>query len=71
MFDLFHLPDTSLLGYPGENRPLWSGEGEVGKRESDQHTELGRLTDLHTGQGKMVSKLYKVNKRKIVPLVTV
>lgn len=47
------------------------GRGSREKRESDQHTELRRLTDLRTGQRKMVSTMYKVDKRKIVPLVTV
>lgn len=45
------------------------GRGNREGRKSDQHTEFGRLVRLHVGQGKMVSKLYKVNKREIVPLL--
>lgn len=73
MFDLFHLPGTSFSFGISRREPsiMVGGRGSREKRESDQHTELGRLTDLCTGQGKMVSKLYKVNKRKIIPLVTV
>lgn len=39
------------------------GRGRRERRNSDQLAEIGRLMDLHTGQGKMMSKLYKVNKR--------
>lgn len=73
MFDLFHLPGTSFsFGISRTELSIMvGGRGSREKRESDQHTELRRLTDLRTGQRKMVSTMYKVDKRKIVPLVTV
>lgn len=73
MFDLSHLPGISLsFGISRRNCPLWSGgRSNRERRKCDQHTELGRLISLHTGQAKMVLKLYKVNKREIVPLLPV
>lgn len=73
MFDLFHLPGTSFsFGISRTELSIMvGGRGSREKRESDQYTELRRLTDLRTGQRKMVSTMYKVDKRKIVPLVTV
>lgn len=72
MFNLSHLPGTSLsFGISRREQSITVREKGQQGSESDQPTELGRLVGLHTGQEKMVSKLYEVNVRKIVLLLPV
>lgn len=56
----------SLLGYPEGNCPLWSGEGEVGKRERVTNIQsFGGLQICAQGKGKWCQQCIKWTREKL------